>query len=368
MTTVTGMGSWPGTDVRETLRLVRDTVGALGDDSQTQAVTGLPYLPELPARGPGADLVARGLGLLVDLPVDLQPSGWRIVDRPGHDLGRTRAFLREDLDELAEAYDGWTGPLKVQVAGPWTLAASTWMPRGERVAGDPGAARDLVDSLAEGVREHLAAVRRLVPGADVVLQLDEPSLPAVLAGHLPTASGYGVVRAIEPAVVLAGLQSVLAASSAGSEPDLGSDAGAPVAHRPLVHCCSPDVPLPLLRRTGADLAVDTSLLGPRGWEGVAVGIEEGMTLYAGCVPTAPSTGPPRAQDVAAGLVRRWHELGLATASLGDLVVSPACGLSGITPEAARSVQQVCIDVARELAERVSGGAASLGRSSSGLWR
>lgn len=355
MTTVTGMGSWPGTDVRETLRLVRDTVGALGDDSESHGVTGLTYLPELPSRGPGADLVARGLGLLVDLPVDLQPSGWRIVDRPGHDLGRTRAFLREDLDELADAYDGWTGPLKVQVAGPWTLAASTWMPRGERVAGDPGASRDLVDSLAEGVREHLAAVRRLVPGADVVLQLDEPSLPAVLAGHLPTASGYGVVRAVDPAVVLAGLQTVLAASSEGSESGLGAAAGAPAARRPLVHCCSPDVPLPLLRRTVADLAVDTSLLGPRGWEGVAVGIEEGMTLYAGCVPSVPSAaGPPRAQDVAAGLVRRWHELGLPTATLGDLVVSPACGLSGLTPEAARRVQQVCIDVARELAERASG--------------
>ena len=33
------------------------------------------------------------------------------------------ALLREDLDELAEAFDGHTGPLKLQVVGPWTLAA-----------------------------------------------------------------------------------------------------------------------------------------------------------------------------------------------------------------------------------------------------
>ena len=154
------MGSWPGTDVRETLAVVRDLLADPGDGAE-----GLPYLPELPDRGPGADLVGRGLGCSVDLPVDLQPSGWRLTDRPGRDQNRTGAFLREDLDELAEAFDGWTGRLKLQVAGPWTLAASTWLPRGERVASDPGATRDLVDSLAEGVRLHLATVQRLVPGA-----------------------------------------------------------------------------------------------------------------------------------------------------------------------------------------------------------
>ena len=75
------------------------------------------------------------------------------------------------------------------MAGPWTLAASIWLPRGERLLVDPGATRDLVESLAEGVRVHLATVQRLVPGAELVLQLDEPSLPAVLEGSLPTASG-----------------------------------------------------------------------------------------------------------------------------------------------------------------------------------
>ncbi len=320
----------PGTDVRETLRLVRDTL-----TGPQEGVDGLPYLPELPDRGPGADLVGRGLGLLVDLPVDLQPSGWRLTDRPGRDLGRSQAFLREDLDELAEAYDGWTGPLKVQVAGPWTLAASTWLPRGERVVSDEGATRDLVASLAEGVARHLAAVRRLVPGADVVLQVDEPSLPAVLDGRLPTASGYGLVRAVDPQVALDGLRAVLAAVPSG--------------RTPVVHCCAPSAPLVLLRRSGADLAIDTGLLGPKGWESVAVALEDGRTLNAGCVPT---TGPPvRAQDVARGLVTRWGELGLPLAGLARLVVTPACGLAGLTPQGARSVHQVCIDTARELAEQ-----------------
>ncbi len=331
MTTATGIGSWPGTDIRETLRVVRDASGAA---PSTDAEAGwLPYLPELPDRGPGADLLGRAAGLLVGLPVDLQPVGWRFVDRPGMDARRTAALWHEDLDELAEAFDGWTGPLKVQVCGPWTLASGIWLHRGERAAVDEGATRDLVDSLAEGIRLHLAQVQGLVPGASLVLQLDEPSLPAALAGHLPTASGYGTIRALEPELALAGLERVLAAAGDGET---------------LIHCCAPDLPVPLLRRTGADLATDTALLSPRGWEGLAVGVEDGMTLYAGCVPTAEPV--PRAQAAAAALASRWHELGMPASTLDSLVVSPSCGMASLTPQGARDVQRLSLDIAKELTE------------------
>lgn len=330
---MTGIGSWPGTDIRETVRVVRDIL-----TNPVEGVNGLPYLPELPDRGPGADLVGRGLSLLVDLPVDLQPSGWRLTDRPGRDLVRSEAFLRQDLDELAEAFDAWTGPLKLQVAGPWTLAASTWLPRGERVVSDEGATRDLVQSLAEGVRQHLARVAGLLPSASLVLQVDEPSLPAVLDGRLPTASGYGTVHAVDPQVAENGLRTVLGAASDGRPP--------------VVHCCAPGIPVALLRRTGADLATDTSLLTGSSWEGVAVGLEEGMTFYAGSVPTTRSPG--RAQDVASGLAARWSELGLPRSGLAELVVTPACGLARLTPEGARNVSSLCIDVAAELSELAQG--------------
>jgi hypothetical protein len=204
------------------------------------------------------------------------------------------------------------------------------------VASDPGATRDLVDSLAEGVRLHLATVQRLVPGAQLVLQVDEPSLPAVVEGRLPTASGFGMVRAVDPQVALTALETVLAAAPEGSR---------------VVHCCAPDAPIVLLRRTGADLAVDTSLLGSRGWEGIAVGVEDGMTLYAGCVPT--SGAAPRPQTVVDRLAEPWHDLGLPVSRLADIVVTPACGLAGLTPGQARDVQRVCIDSARELAERAA---------------
>ena len=169
----------------------------------SSAEEGLPYLPEAPARGPGADLIGRTAGLLVDLTVDLQPSGWRFVDRPGRDARRTSSLWRQDLDDLAEIFDGYQGDLKVAVAGPWTLGAGIYLYRGERALADPGAVRDLAQSLAEGIRVHLAEVQRLVPGATLVLQVDEPSLPAVLAGRLPTSSGFGRLRPVDPQVAVA---------------------------------------------------------------------------------------------------------------------------------------------------------------------
>jgi methionine synthase II (cobalamin-independent) len=294
----------------------------------------LPYLPELPARGPGADMIGRTVGLMAELSADLQPTGWRLVDRPGLDARRAAAFLREDLDELAEAFDGHTGPLKLQVAGPWTLAGSLWLMRGERAVIDPGACRDIVESLAEGVRSHVAAVRQLVPGADIVVQVDEPLLPTVLAGRLPTASGLGRLPAPDPQVVAAGLSEVLASHDGDS----------------VVHCCAADPPLPLLRSVGAGaLSLDTSVLGPRGWEGVAVAVEDGIRLHAGAVPTDGTT--PRAQAVADGLEQAWRRLGMPQGGLTDIVVTPACGLAGLDPDLARAVQRAAVEVSAELDER-----------------
>jgi len=321
----TGIGSLPGTDVGEALRGVRDLLG----DGQ------LPYLPELPARGPGADMLGRAAGLLVDLHVDLQPSGWRFVDRPGRDAERTRALLRQDLDELAEAFDGYEGDLKVQCTGPWTLAAGVELQRGEKAVSDEGAVRDLVASLTEGLRVHVAEVGRLVPGARLVLQVDEPSLPAVLAGRLSTASGYGHLRSVDPQVVAAGLRDVLAA--------------APDAAATVVHCCDRGIPLPLLRQSGAAaVALDTTGLTPQRWESVAATVESGVAVWAGCLAT---DGSGTARAAAAEVERGWTDAGMPREGLADLVATPACGLAGLTPEGAWRVHRAAVDVAAEWSER-----------------
>jgi methionine synthase II (cobalamin-independent) len=318
------MGSWPGTDVREALRTVRDLLGD-GD---------IPYLPEFPARGPGSDLVGRAAGLLVDLAVDLQPSGWRFVDRPGRDAERTSSFWHRDLDELAEAFDGYEGDFKVQVAGPWTLAADLRLHRGERFLADQGAVRDLIGSLAEGVRRHIADVERLVPGASVIVQLDEPSLPDVLAGRLPRSSGYGHLRAVDPQTAADGIREVLGAAG-----DRGT----------VVHCCHPGIPLPLLRTAGTGaIALDTANLTPARWESIAATVEGGVQLYAGCVPT---DGSGTTEASWRQVVEGWQKSGLQVSHLRDIVVSPACGLAGLTPSRAQSVQRTALEVSRELSQR-----------------
>ena len=67
----TGVGSMPGTDPLETMRLI---VGELPD---------LPFLAELPGRGPGADLTGRTAAMLAELPAETTPRGWRLAAGPG---------------------------------------------------------------------------------------------------------------------------------------------------------------------------------------------------------------------------------------------------------------------------------------------
>ena len=327
----TAIGSWPGTDPIEA---IRTSFGELGEPPH------LPFLPELPDRGPGADLIGRAAGMLVDLPVDLQPSGWRLVDHAGRDLRRAHSWLRQDLDVLAEVADGYVGPLKLQVAGPWTLVASLWLPRLERAVVDPGACRDVVDSLAEGVSRHVAEIAAMLPGAELVLQLDEPSITGVLSGSIPTASGFGRIRAVDEQVVVDGLARVVqAAVTAG--------AGT------VLHCCAATPPVQLLARSGAGaLSVDVGLLGPRGWEQVAVAVEDGVALWAGVVPVADPAGDRTPETVLVeAITRPWHKLGLAQERLPAVVVTPTCGLATLSPAAARRVLAHTVRVAATLVER-----------------
>src|SRR5258705_3976131 len=155
----------PGTNPAEAMRVV---AGELPD---------FPHLPELPARGPGADLTGRTAALLVDMPVEVTPRGWRLVERPGRDLARARSMLSSDLDVMEEVLDGFHGPVKIQLCGPWTLAATLELPRTLNVAiADPGAVADLTASLAEGAAAHVTDIAKRVPGAPLIVQFDEPAL------------------------------------------------------------------------------------------------------------------------------------------------------------------------------------------------
>ncbi|MEU6381597.1 methionine synthase [Streptomyces sp. NPDC046909] len=320
----TGIGSLPGGDAREA---ARTATGSFED---------FPFLPELPARGPGADMIGRTAGMLVEVFARVEPSGWRIGDRPGRDTKRARSWLGEDLDALEEFTQGYEGQLKVQAVGPWTLAAALELRNGESALSDPGACRDLAASLAEGLREHLAEVRRRVPGAQLVLQLDEPSLIAVLRGQVKTASGYRTHRAADRQVVEAALRDVV-----------GVHGGGPV----LVHSCAPDVPFALLRRAGATaISFDFGLLTERDDDAIGEAVEGGTRLFAGVV--AGTDGP--LSDPAGsvmGVRTLWRRLGLHPGLLAEAVtVTPACGLAGASPSYARKALAHCVQAARSLAD------------------
>ncbi|MFB9183975.1 methionine synthase [Dactylosporangium sucinum] len=282
----------PGTDIAEAQRIV---LGELPD---------LPHLPELPERGPGADMIGRGGAFLVELPIELYAARWRVAARPGHDLRVALDYLDRDLDTMTELAGEYSGTFKVQVPGPWTLAASINLPIGGAVLRDPGATRDLAASLAEGVRLHIASVRARLPHASILLQVDEPSLPAVLAGRVPTESGFRTLRSVDVNVARSALTSVVEA------------AGVPV----VVHCCAPSVPLSLLSSAGvAGVALDLSLVGDL--DAVGEFLDLGLGLFAGV------SGPSSAA-MASTVRDLWRKLGFPATSLASqVVITPPCGMA-----------------------------------------
>ncbi len=321
----TGIGSLPGTDPVEAARLI---FGELPD---------LPHLPELPQRGPGADMIGRAAALLVDLPAEIVPSGWRLTARPGRELRRARDFLAWDLDALEQVAAQHDGTIKVQVAGPWTIAACVELPSGHKLVSDPGAVRDLTASLREGVRGLLGDVRRRVPSATVVLQVDEPSLPAVLSGRVPTPSGYGTVPSVESATVQQALADLLAVADPETR---------------VVHCCAPGAPIGMLRAAGADaVALDAGFVTATMTDAVGAAVDDGGSLWLGVVP---ATDSPVGFSQARGQIRHlWSTVGFGEDLLGRRVVpTPACGLAAATPEYVRRVLSLLRDLGRDLVDPV----------------
>ncbi|MCX6466134.1 MAG: methionine synthase [Pseudonocardiales bacterium] len=317
----------PGEDVREAAAVV---VGELPV---------LPHLPELPARGVGADMIGRTAALLVDLAVELRPSGYRVADRPGGDHRRAVTLLRGDLDAFEEACDpvrpGW---VKLQAAGPWTLAASVELRSGHRVLTDHGAVREFAESLAEGLRVHAAEVAART-GAQVLLQLDEPGLASVLEGRVPTPSGYGTVRAVSANAARDVLRDVLGA------------VGVPV----VLHCCADRPPMAVLADVGAaGIGIDATRPAVHGRTAVPAALDElgavwdaGTPLLLGLVPATAPGRPVTSRELARPAFDLADRLGFDRARLARLAVpTPTCGLAGADPRWARRA----LALAREMGE------------------
>lgn len=337
MTLATGIGSMPGGEVaspeadnaRAYTEAVRVVLGELPD---------LPHVPELPGRGAVASMTGRALAVVAELGADLQPAGWRLTDRSGIDQRRARSLLAQDLDTVEELSQGFAGTFKTQIAGPWTLAATVEKPRGDKILSDHGARRELAQALAEGVRTHVADLRRRVPSAArLVVQVDEPALAAVLAGRVPTASGFGRHRSVDLPEASGLLAEVLAVIT---------DAGA----EPWVHSCAPGVPWDLVRGAGArGLLVDLSQVDAAATDHLAEHLEAGGVVGFGVVPSTDPAGAVSDRTFTEQVLRWCDMVGLDAEELGDqVIVMPACGLAGASGAWARRALEVAATTARNL--------------------
>ena len=298
----------------------------------------LAFVPELPGRGVTANMTGRALAIVDGLGVDLQPAGWRLTDASGIDHRRARSLLAQDLDQVEEQSQGFSGAFKTQVAGPWTLAATEEKPRGDKVLSDHGARRELAQALAEGVRGHVADLRRRLRGVErLIVQVDEPMLPAVLGGQVPTASGFGRHRTVHPPEASAALEAVLGAIT---------DAGA----EPWVHSCAPGVPWALVAAAGArGLSVDHDVLGPADLDALAQALDDGLVVALGVVPSTDPGAVPTDTALTERVLRWLDMLGLDPAEVRErLVITPSCGLAGASPDWSRRALSLGRDVAGHL--------------------
>lgn len=332
--TGTGVGSMPGTDAREAAAVVNGELD-------------FTHLAELPARGVGADMVGRMGTLLVDMPIDAGPWGYRLSARPS---GVTRAasdYLRFDLDAIEELWDaaGFIGtrrPVKVAVCGPFTFAASVELPNGHKVVRDTGAWHDVVASTAEGLSQHVSEVTRRL-GADVTVQLDEPLIGAVLDGTVTPLTRLDPIRAIPLPEVANALASIV---EQVGRPAIVHNCGAPrwdligrlrgVAH---------SVVLDRAVSSGPDV-LDTATL-----DGIGDLIERGDALVAGVLSAQREDRRARAETVATALAALTDRIGLARKVLSEnVIVTPTCGLAGAAPTWARTALGVCARAGELLAE------------------
>jgi methionine synthase II (cobalamin-independent) len=214
--------------------------------------------------------------------------------------------------------------------------------RGHRVLTDPGALREFTQSLAEGLAAHIADIAART-GAPVLVQLDEPILPDVLAARLPTPSGLGTVPGVAEPVARDLLASVIdAARSAGA-------AGV------VVHCCADRPPIALLRDAGADaISFDTSVIDDSAgdiWDELGQAWDAGVALFLGLVPVFEPDRPVDLRELAEPALRLADRLGFNRSVLAEHTVpTPRCGLAGASAAWAKRALTLTAELGKAFTE------------------
>ena len=148
-------------------------------------------------RGPHASMIGRTMAIISGLGADLQPAGWRLTDAPGIDHRRATSLLAQDLDTVEEADAlGWPDRSRSR-----SLARGHWRRRWSdravtRCSRTTGRAATSPRRWPKACATTSATYDVGSVRAEIIVQIDEPALPAVLTGAIPTASGFSRHRSV----------------------------------------------------------------------------------------------------------------------------------------------------------------------------
>jgi methionine synthase II (cobalamin-independent) len=95
-----------------------------------------------------------------------------------------------------------------------------------------------------------------------------------------------------------------------------------------VHCCAKGVPIALLDGAGVQgIFVDVDQLARRDWDAIGTVLEKGHWIGMGALPTQRMLTP---DQVARRVVGPIRDLGLEPEIAAQLLVTPSCGLAGLS--------------------------------------
>ena len=366
-----GRGDFPGDDLSEAMSRVEGELGA----------PHLPFLPHLPALGWRSTPLARTLAVCEGLAFDGASFGWRMVHSGGRgarESALAQDRLLSDINLLADRVgaqkkrfgSGQTPVYKIQLVGPLTLAASIYLPGGERVISDAGASRDLLESFLEGLERWVESLREALqaPQALIAVQLDESEFQRLLEGSIPTVSGFRSLSALQPHYyqqVYRRVAERFAELNLQLILDVDGTALKPVQELKLLTQPRPALdavallkamqvegaaPCALLlhpdraRLKGPGMLQVPPLSDPRSWEPVAQLLEANAQLWLPVVTSA------RVPDQARRLYSLWREVGLEPTQLNAVgLMADERPQTGSVPSASTSGTVSVLDATASLA-------------------
>ena len=368
-----GLGGLPGTQIVDAVHRVRGELG----------YPHLPFFPELPERGWQCTTLARTVATLSGLELEGASYGWRLVharNGSARESSLARACYASDINALADVVGGESSHpsagvqslnpvFKIQLYGLYTFAARVYLPNGERAISDAGAVRDLRDAFLEGLGETLVLLRQALdlPDARVAVQLDEPELGRVIAGTIPTVSGFRTIPAVSVAEIYEGYRACTEACETLRVTPVLNLNGVPLTYPGMrssfaasaVDVCAmarvlstPDTPAELLfdpDQTQRSTVEVPSLSDPHRWEITAAVLDSGARIWLPVIDL--HAAPEQAQK----LWRLWRELGLQKAEISSCGLMNRAHIERITPHEATLQMTRTAECARIVAEIASEG-------------